>query len=77
MSPAARTIELATPCTMAWETMSGSARVRFCTACAKQVHTLSALTEAEAAAVLALPTTACVAYLPAPDGSVQYAAPGF
>lgn len=77
MPPAPRTLDLATPCTMAWEAMSGSARVRFCTACSKQVYNLSALTEEEAAAVLAMPTTACVAYQPAPDGSVRYAPSGF
>lgn len=69
-------VELSTPCPKAWADMVGGERVRFCGECQKSVYNLSAMTPEDAAAIVAAPSTACVAYVPGPDGAVQHAAPG-
>jgi hypothetical protein len=43
------------PCTAAWDSMSGTNRVRFCTLCSQSVHNLSALTPSEVSSLLAAP----------------------
>lgn len=45
-------ISIAAPCPARWEDMAGSDRMRFCSLCQKNVHNLSAMTDAEAAALL-------------------------
>ena len=35
---------ISNPCPMSWDDMDGDSRTRFCTACAKHVHDLSAVT---------------------------------
>lgn len=45
-------INIATPCPARWEDMGGDDRVRFCDHCRKNVYNISALTTAEAAALL-------------------------
>jgi hypothetical protein len=45
-------IKVASPCSALWEEMIGDARVRFCTHCEKNVFNLSAMTRAEAEALV-------------------------
>src|SRR3974377_2446301 len=45
-------IRIATPCPARWEDMGGDDRVRFCDQCRKNVYNLSAMTAAEATALL-------------------------
>ncbi|MET1078111.1 MAG: hypothetical protein ABWY06_08830 [Pseudomonas sp.] len=46
-------LDIAIPCTASWEQMRGDDRVRHCGECHKNVFNLSAMAEAEAAALLA------------------------
>jgi hypothetical protein len=45
-------IEVASPCSAAWEAMPGDQRVRFCADCQRAVHDLSAHTRVEAESLL-------------------------
>jgi hypothetical protein len=45
-------MRVASPCRARWETMHGDDRVRFCDQCRKYVYDLSALTDAEAGALI-------------------------
>lgn len=45
-------IRVASPCPMSWDAMKGDDRVRFCGQCSLNVYNLSALTEAEAQALV-------------------------
>src|SRR5437879_2139564 len=45
-------LEVASPCTMRWEEMSGDARRRHCAACHKNVYDLSRMTRAEIDALI-------------------------
>jgi hypothetical protein len=45
-------LRIATPCSADWDEMSGDARVRFCGSCEKNVYNLSAMTRAEAEALV-------------------------
>jgi len=45
-------IAIASPCEASWNEMSGNDRVRFCSACKKNVYNLSAMQRAEAEALL-------------------------
>jgi hypothetical protein len=45
-------IRVAAPCKASWDTMEGDERVRFCGACQKQVYNISAMTSAEATALI-------------------------
>lgn len=47
-----RNIKVATPCHARWADMAGDARARFCNLCQKHVYDLSALTAAEAEALI-------------------------
>jgi hypothetical protein len=59
------------PCTVPWQTMSGSHQVRHCDQCRKAVYNLSAMTAAEAEAVLqADPDGPCVRFHRRADGTV-------
>lgn len=42
------TIRVATPCRASWEEMEGDGRVRFCSACRRNVYNLSNMTRPEA-----------------------------
>jgi hypothetical protein len=50
---ALETISIATPCSADWNTMSGDERSRHCAQCNLSVHNLSAMTRAEAEALVA------------------------
>lgn len=45
-------VSVASPCTARWDDMTGDERVRFCHHCQKSVFNLSALTQAEAEALV-------------------------
>lgn len=64
-------LDVPNPCTVPWRTMSGSRQIRFCTQCRKNVYNLSAMTSAEADAVLAINSgTPCVRFYRRADGTV-------
>jgi hypothetical protein len=42
------TIRIATPCHASWQEMEGDERVRFCSACRRNVYNLSSMTRSEA-----------------------------
>ncbi|SHH08857.1 hypothetical protein [Massilia sp. CF038] len=66
-------IHIASPCTASWEAMQGNERVRHCGACNKNVFNLSAMPEADAAALLAdnLDGALCVRFYRRADGTVM------
>lgn len=67
-------IRLDLPCQVPWDQMRGDDRVRFCTQCNLNVHNLSAMSEDEAAAFLAMRDgRVCVAYERREDGSAVFA----
>jgi hypothetical protein len=45
-------IRIATPCKASWEKMEGDERVRFCGSCQKHVYNITAMTSAEATALI-------------------------
>jgi hypothetical protein len=64
-------LEVATPCHVAWSTMQGSDRVRFCAACKRSVFNLTDMTSGEAAALLEdVERRPCVTYFQRADGTV-------
>jgi hypothetical protein len=67
-------IPIATPCGADWRTMKPTDTKRFCDACKKHVHDLSAMTKAEARAVLASPPIEglCVRYLHDVHGDIVF-----
>ncbi|MEQ1506167.1 MAG: hypothetical protein ABMB14_28300, partial [Myxococcota bacterium] len=67
-------IPIAEPCHADWDAMTGDARRRFCGACTKHVHDLSAVTEPEAERLLAATPDLCVRYTLRPDGSLVHRA---
>jgi hypothetical protein len=66
-------IDIASPCTASWDKMKGDSRVRHCGDCNKNVFNLSAMPEAEAAALLAGNTKGelCVRFYRRADGTVM------
>jgi hypothetical protein len=70
---ALHTIEIPSPCTASWETMQGNDQVRHCGLCKKNVFNLSAMPEAEAAALVAGNTDGnlCVRFYRRSDGTVM------
>lgn len=66
-------IDIASPCTASWDAMKGNAQVRHCGDCNKNVFNLSAMPEAEAAALLATNTSGdlCVRFYRRSDGTVM------
>lgn len=66
-------IDIATPCTASWDKMAGNERVRHCGHCNKNVSNLSAMPEAEAAALLAddHSDNLCVRFYRRPNGTVM------
>ncbi len=68
---AIESLAIPTPCTVPWSEMSGDDRSRYCERCRKPVFDLSAITTAEAAALLADPAGCpCVRFYRRPDGRV-------
>jgi hypothetical protein len=67
-------IPIASPCGADWRTMKPSDRTRFCDACKKHVHDLSAMSAPEARALLASPPTEglCVRYLYDAHGDIVF-----
>ena len=65
-------VQIAAPCTAAWEEMTGDARVRFCAQCEKHVYNLSEMTTAEAEDLLdAHGENVCVRFYQRADGTVM------
>jgi hypothetical protein len=54
-------LPIAQPCDADWEQMDGDESVRFCHRCAKHVHNLSAMSEADARALVAT-SERCIRY---------------
>src|SRR5258706_812526 len=46
-------VEIASPCTANWDSMTGTDQIRFCSECSKYVYNLSEMTRREAEALLA------------------------
>jgi hypothetical protein len=67
-------IPIASPCGADWRAMKPSDTKRFCDACRKHVHDLSAMTPEDARALLASPPTEglCVRYLYDAHGDVVF-----
>src|SRR5688572_574038 len=51
--PVLESLRVASPCSADWEEMRGDDRVRFCARCEKSVYDVSAMTRAEAEALVA------------------------
>ena len=70
----ANEIPIASPCSADWRTMKASDTKRFCDACQKHVHDLSAMTPEGARALLASPPTEglCVRYLHDAHGDIVF-----
>jgi hypothetical protein len=67
-------IRVAAPCSAKWEDMLGDARARHCGSCNKTVFNLSAMTQSEAEAFLAMQTDApCIRYFQRADGTMMTA----
>ncbi len=66
-------IRIDSPCTASWASMAGDERVRHCGDCNKSVFNLSAMPEADAAALLANNTDGelCVRFYQRADGTVM------
>lgn len=66
-------LRIASPCTASWDRMTGDDRVRHCGGCNKNVFNLSAMPEAEAAALLAQQPAngLCVRFYRRADGTVM------
>ena len=63
-------LNVPSPCAVPWASLSGTAQMRFCPDCRKNVHNLSAMTAAEADAVLrAGPDGPCVRFRRRADGT--------
>src|SRR5262249_46079752 len=64
-------LDVPSPCTVPWRSMTGSQQVRFCTQCRENVYNLSAMTAAEADAALTTASgTPCVRFYRRADGTV-------
>jgi hypothetical protein len=75
--PVADLLDLPNPCDVAWEEMRGDGPVRFCGRCRHDVHDLSALTAAEARALVESDgPTVCVSFLVDDEGNMLTRAPG-
>ncbi|MFL6676469.1 MAG: hypothetical protein ACJ8LG_24660, partial [Massilia sp.] len=66
-------VDVASPCHVPWETMQGDTRVRHCGDCNKHVFNLSAMPEAEAAALVADKEDGdiCIRFYRRADGTVM------
>lgn len=70
---ALHSIRIESPCTASWANMKGDERVRHCGDCNKNVFNLSAMTEAQGAALLAADSGGelCVRFYQRADGTVM------
>jgi hypothetical protein len=69
--PVVDDLRVAAPCDADWAKMVGDERVRFCGSCAKNVYNLSAMTRAEAQALLVEKEgELCVRYFQRADGTL-------
>ncbi|MDX6694785.1 MAG: hypothetical protein QOF02_2388 [Blastocatellia bacterium] len=67
-------LTVTSPCSEDWDAMSGNEQARFCSHCASSVHNLSALTRAEAMALVRKSRgRLCVRYYRRPDGLIHTA----
>ena len=70
-APSLELIQIASPCTVDWETMQGDDRTRFCGQCNLHVYNLSEMTRDEATTFLASRTgRTCVRMYKRSDGTV-------
>jgi hypothetical protein len=65
-------VRIADPCHADWDAMRGDERARFCGACTRHVHDLSAMTDREARALLASTPNVCVRYAVDADGRIRH-----
>jgi hypothetical protein len=64
-------IQVASPCTVAWDAMQGDDRVRFCSQCQLNVYNLSAMSRVEAESLVnAREGRTCVRFVRRADGTV-------
>src|SRR5262249_29165777 len=63
-------VRIASPCDARWSEMVGDEKVRFCTACGKNVYQVSKMTREEAEARLAEDETPCMRLHRRADGTV-------
>ncbi len=64
-------IDIPIPCPVAWESMKGDDRRRFCSQCRKNVYNISAMTRTEAEAFIQKNEgQACIQMYKRPDGTV-------
>lgn len=69
--PVLEDLVIATPCKAPWDAMAGDDRVRFCRDCRLNVYNLSAMTRAEAEALVREKEgRLCVRFFQRPDGTV-------
>jgi hypothetical protein len=68
-------LHIASPCSADWGAMRGDGTRRFCDQCRKHVHDLSAMTEKDAAALVAENASICVRYTASAEGAVRHSAP--
>ena len=69
--PLLHAVTISTPCKEPWDRMTGDDRVRFCGRCEKDVFNLSAMTSAEAEALLGeRGASMCARFYRRPDGTV-------
>ena len=65
-------VKVASPCTAAWDTMSGDDTTRFCGQCAQYVYNLSAMTQEEAESLISeTEGKMCVRYFRRADGTMM------
>jgi hypothetical protein len=63
-------IRVETPCPKRWQDMEGDDKLRYCDACRRYVHNVSAMSTDEASALVSgTQGRICVRYLAAPDGT--------
>ncbi len=69
--PLLQRLEIASPCRERWDEMDGDGRARHCRRCDKNVYDLSAMSTAEASALLASRDDLCVRFYRRADGTVM------
>jgi hypothetical protein len=62
-------IQIASPCTVSWDSMTGDDRSRYCSQCQQSVHNLSAMSVAEVKELFQN-GTACVSLFRRADGTI-------
>ena len=64
-------VQVASPCHVSWDSMTGDSRVRFCGQCKLKVYDLSEMSRSEAEALIqAREGRTCVRFYRRPDGTV-------